>query len=84
MKNNNVPTPKFSVGEKVYAFAQNGMNLFTIEAIVINITKEHNLITYYFIEGVYTGYREENLTASIEVAKKKLIMNTNQLQLPIS
>jgi len=83
MKNKNVPTPKFSVGEKVYAFSQTGMNLFTIDSIMINIAKEHTLISYYFIEGAYTGYREENLTSSIEVAKKKLILNTNQLQLSI-
>lgn len=81
---NKVPVPKFSIGQKVYAFAQTGMNLFTIESIVINISKESSRICYYFHEGDYVGYKEENVTPSIEGARKRLVNNSNQLQLAIS
>lgn len=79
-----ITTPKFSVGQKVYAYLPDGMSECTVESICIHINSDDSYSLYYLDKGEYKGRKENQLYADIVTAKKKLVENSNQLQLSLT
>jgi len=74
---------KYAPGAKVYCYLKTGLQLVTIESVMIHIQENETSISYWIKEYSRESYNEDQIIPSLHHAKKKLIENSNQLQLAI-
>lgn len=80
----NITKPKFKPKQKVYANLKSGMELCTIESVLILITEETQTIRYYLKESYSESYYENQITENHKEAVKRLEENKAQLQLALN
>ena len=67
----------FSINQKVFVYTKDGMMETRINRIEICIT-EHGSATTYRMEN-YEHYEEHQITATHQLAKERLLKNSEQL-----
>jgi len=67
----------FQINQKVFVYTKDGMMETKVKRIEICIT-EHGSETSYRMEN-YENYEEHQITATHQLAKERLLKNTEQL-----
>lgn len=77
-----IPTPKYKIGDTVFAFNKSGLAPFKITRIRIDIYDSNAHVGYY--ANTYDLYAEDELIPTYIKAKKRLEENKNQLVLMLT
>lgn len=80
----NIPTPKFKPGQKVYANLKTGMELCTVETVLIKLNMDSNCIKYVLKEDWSDTYDENLVHGSHKQATARLEENKTQLLLALN
>jgi hypothetical protein len=67
-----LPTPKYSLGQQVYVYTKSGIELHTIDEIMLRISSGESIVKYYM--SSYEYYNE----AQIMPDTNKIVLNQKE------
>ena len=74
---------KYKRGDSVYVYTRDGLQLCKIYKIIIWLEHDGKTEIAYCMSEYGDSYRESQIMANYEAAKKKIRENENQLQLAL-